>query len=143
LRSTRDRAALRAGLADGTIDLICSDHTPVDDDAKQLPFAEAEPGATGLELLLPLTLKWAQEEALPLARALARVTAEPARILGLDSGHLGSGADADVCVFDPDARWLVEPSALKSQGKNTPFLGLELQGKVRYTLVGGHIVHEP
>jgi dihydroorotase len=141
LRSTRDRAALRTGLADGTIDLICSDHTPVDDDAKQLPFAEAEPGATGLELLLPLTLKWAREESLPLAAALARVTADPARVLGLDGGHLGLGADADVCVFDPDARWLVEPSALKSQGKNTPFLGLELQGRVRHTLVGGQIVH--
>ena len=142
LRGTRDRAALRAGLADGTIDLICSDHTPVDDDAKQLPFAEAEPGATGLELLLPLTLKWAREEALPLSAALARVTAEPARVLGLESGHLGPGADADVCVFDPDAHWRVEPSALRSQGKNTPFLGFELPGKVRYTLVGGHVVHE-
>ena len=141
-RGPRDRAALRAGLADGTIDLICSDHTPVDDDAKQLPFAEAEPGATGLELLLPLTLKWAQEEALPLPAALARVTAEPARVLGLESGHLGPGADADICVFDPDAHWRVEPSALRSQGKNTPFLGFELPGKVRYTLVGGHVVHE-
>ena len=142
LRGTRDRAALRAGLADGTIDLICSDHTPVDDDAKQLPFAEAEPGATGLELLLPLTLKWAQEEALPLSAALARVTAEPARVLGLDRGHLGPGADADVCVFDAEAHWRVEPSALRSQGKNTPFLGLEVPGKVRYTLFGGHVVHE-
>jgi dihydroorotase len=142
LRGTRDRAALRAGLADGTIDLICSDHTPVDDDAKQLPFAEAEPGATGLELLLPLTLKWAQEERLPLAAALARITANPARVLGLDAGHLGRGAQADVCVFDPQAHWRVEPTALKSQGRNTPFLGLELVGRVRYTLVGGHIVHE-
>jgi dihydroorotase len=91
---------------------------------------------------LPLTLQWAREESLPLAVALGRVTADPARVLGLDGGHFGLGADADVCVFDPDARWLVEPSALKSQGKNTPFLGLELQGRVRHTLVGGHIVHE-
>ncbi len=142
LRGMRDRAALRAGLADGTIDLICSDHTPVDDDAKQLPFAEAEPGATGLELLLPLTLKWAQEDGLPLVKALARITAEPARALGLAAGHLRIGADADVCVFDPDARWIVEPAALRSQGKNTPFLGVELAGRVRYTLVGGQIVHE-
>jgi dihydroorotase len=142
LRGTSDRAALRAGLADGTIDVICSDHAPVDDDAKQLPFAEAEPGATGLELLLPLTLKWAQEEELPLAAALARVTVEPARVLGQDGGHLGPGADADVCVFDPGAHWRVEPSALRSQGKNTPFLGLELPGKVRYTLVGGQIVYQ-
>ena len=142
LRGVRDRAALRAGLADGTIDLICSDHTPVDDDAKQLPFAESEPGATGLELLLPLTLKWAEEDRVPLGAALARVTAEPARVLGLNAGHLGVGAPADVCVFDPNQRWVVEPSALRSQGKNTPFLGLELAGRVRYTLVGGQIVYE-
>jgi dihydroorotase len=142
LRGTRDRAALRAGLVDGTVDLICSDHTPVDDDAKQLPFAEAEPGATALELLLPLTLKWAREEKLPLSAALDRITAAPARVLGLDAGHLAPGADADVCVFDPELHWVVEPSALKSQGKNTPFLGLELSGKVRYTLVGGQVVHE-
>ena len=142
LRATRDRAALRAGLADGTIDLICSDHTPVDDDAKQLPFAEAEPGATGLELLLPLTLKWAQEERLPLAEALSRVTAAPARVLGLQAGHLSPGANADVCVFDPQAHWRVEGPDLRSQGKNTPFLGLELPGRVRYTLVGGQVVHE-
>ena len=142
LRGTRDRAALRAGLADGTIDLICSDHTPVDDDSKQLPFAEAEPGATGLELLLPLTLKWAQEEKLSLPAALSRITVEPARVLGVDAGHLGVGATADVCVFDPDAYWTVEQRSLHSQGKNTPFLGLELPGKVRYTLVGGQVVHE-
>jgi dihydroorotase len=142
LRGARDRAALRAGLIDGTVDLICSDHTPVDDDAKQLPFAEAEPGATALELLLPLTLKWAREEKLPLSAALDRITAAPARVLGLDAGHLAPGADADVCVFDPELHWVVEPSALRSQGKNTPFLGLELSGKVRYTLVGGQVVHE-
>ena len=142
LRGTRDRAALRAGLVDGTVDLICSDHTPVDDDAKQLPFAEAEPGATALELLLPLTLQWAKEEKLPLSAALDRITAAPARVLGLDAGHLAPGADADVCVFDPDLHWVVAPSALRSQGKNTPFLGLELSGKVRYTLVGGQVVHE-
>lgn len=142
LRGLRDRAALRAGLADGTIDVICSDHTPVDDDAKQVPFAETEPGATGLELLLPLTLKWANDDRLPLSAALARITAEPARILGLDAGHLGAGADADVCIFDPDLRWVVEPAALKSQGKNTPFVGVELAGRARYTLVGGKVVHE-
>jgi dihydroorotase len=142
LRGVPDRDALRAGLADGTIDLLCSDHTPVDDDGKQLPFAEAEPGATGLELLLPLTLKWAREDRVPLSSALARVTADPARVLGVDAGHLAVGAPADVCIFDPEQRWTVLPGALKSQGKNTPFLGLELQGKVRYTLVGGQIVHE-
>lgn len=140
LRSLRDRDALQAGLADGTIDAICSDHTPVDEDAKQLPFAEAEAGATGLELLLPLTLKWAGKNSL--AEALGKVTQHPARILGLDAGHLSIGGTADVCVFDPESYWKVEPAALKSQGKNTPFLGWELKGKVRYTLVNGQVAYQ-
>ena len=142
LRSTRDRAALRAGLRDGTNDLVCSDHTPVDDDAKQLPFGEAEPGATGLELLLPLALKWAAEDNVALAAALARITSRPAEVLGSPAGHLGVGAPADVCLFDAGTHWRVEPSALASQGKNTPFLGLEVPGKVRMTIVGGHVVYE-
>lgn len=142
LRGLSDRNALRAGLLDGTIDAICSDHTPVDDDAKLLPFGEAEAGATGLELLLPLTLKWAMEMKMPLAAAIARITVEPARILGIDAGHLSLGAAADVCIFDPDQYWKVEAAALKSQGKNTPFLGMELQGRVKYTLVHGNVVHQ-
>ncbi len=142
LRNTRDRAALRAGLADGTIDLVCSDHTPVDDDGKQVPFGEAEPGATGLELLLPLTLKWAIEDSIALPVALSRVTAQPAAILGAGAGHLGVGAPADVCIFDPDLYWRVEPATLKSQGNNTAFLGREVRGRVRATLVGGRVVHE-
>jgi len=142
LRGTRDRAALRAGLADGTIDLVCSDHAPVDDDSKQVPFAEAEPGATGLELLLPLTLKWAQEDGIPLAEALARLTMQPAAVLGKDAGHLAVGTTADVCIFDPDLHWRVERTALRSQGKNTPFVGWEVAGKVRTTIVAGHVVHE-
>ena len=142
LRGGRDREALRTGLADGTIDLMCSDHTPVDDDAKQLPFAESEAGATGLELLLPLTIKWAREAKLPLATALSRITADPARVIGIDAGHLAVNAPADVCIFDPEAWWTVERSSLRSQGKNTPFLGLELAGKVKYTLVRGRVVYE-
>lgn len=142
LRGLSDRNALRAGLLDGTIDAICSDHTPVDEDAKLLPFGEAEAGATGLELLLPLTLKWAAEMRIPLVAALAKVTMEPARILGIDAGHLSPGAAADLCIFDPDQYWKVEAAALKSQGKNTPFLGMELQGKVKYTLVNGNIVNQ-
>jgi dihydroorotase len=142
LRGVRDRAALRAGLADGTIDLVCSDHAPVDDDGKQVPFGESQPGATGLELLLPLTLKWAAEEKIGLLAALARITTAPAAVLGLDAGHLAVGQPADVCIFDADAHWRVEPGALRSQGKNTPFLGLEVPGRVRYTLVGGQVVHE-
>jgi dihydroorotase len=139
LRSLRDKAALRAGLLDGTIDAICSDHSPVDDDAKQRPFAEAEAGATGVELLLPLVLKWAEEDKVPLPEALARVTCNPARLLGVTMGHLTPGAHADVCVFDPHAAWKVEPAALRSQGKNTPFSGYTVQGRVRHTIVEGHI----
>jgi dihydroorotase len=142
LRAARDRDALRAALADGTVDALCSDHTPVDEDAKQLPFAEAEPGATGLELLLPLTLKWADESKVALAAALARITSDPARILGIDAGHLTPGHAADICIFDPERPWTIEPGALKSQGKNTPYLGLELKGRTRYTLVDGQVVYE-
>ena len=142
LRNTRDRAALRAGVADGTIDAICSDHAPVDDDGKQVPFGEAEPGATGLELLLPLTLKWATEESIPLPVALSRITSIPAAILGVEAGALAVGRQADLCIFDPDAWWTVERAALKSQGKNTPFLGLQVPGRVHVTLVAGQVVHE-
>jgi len=142
LRGTRDRDALRAGVADGTIDVVCSDHTPVDDDGKQLPFGESEPGATGLELLLSLTLKWAQEDSVPLAHALARVTSAPASALGCPGGSLAVGGPADLCVFDPDAHWTVSPATLSSQGRNTPFLGLEIPGRVRTTLVGGRVVFE-
>ncbi|BBO22169.1 MAG: dihydroorotase [Rhodocyclaceae bacterium] len=142
LRAGRDRDALRRGLADGTINALCSDHTPVDDDAKQVPFSEAEPGATGLELLLPLTLKWAAEMRLPLGTALARITTDSARILGLPAGTLTVGAAADVCVFDPHGSLRVTRDKLKSQGKNTPFLGMELPGRVRYTLLDGHVAYE-
>jgi len=142
VRTHRDRDGLIAGLKDGTIDAICSDHTPVDDDAKLLPFAEAETGATGLELLLPLTLKWAAENKVALPDAIAHLTSAAASIMGVSGGHLGIYADADICIFDPEQYWKVEASALISQGKNNPFLGLELAGKVRYTLVNGHIVHQ-
>ena len=142
LRSGRDRAALLAGLLDGTIDAICSNHSPVDDDAKQLPFDEAEAGATGLELLLPLVLKWAQQQRVPLLDALARITLNPAQLLGQKMGHLSVGAHADLCIFDPQASWVVAPAALKSQGKNTPFNGYEMQGRVRYTLLDGQIVYQ-
>jgi dihydroorotase len=142
LRSQRDRDALSRGLADGTVDCLCSDHTPVDDDGKHLPFALAEPGATGLELLLPLALKWGQANRLGLAQTLARITSEPARILGVGSGSLRPGAPADVVLFDPAAPVRISPETLKSQGKNTPFLGYELAGRVRCTIVDGNVVYE-
>jgi dihydroorotase len=149
LRQQRDRDAIRSALADGTIAALVSDHTPVDADAKNLPFAEAEPGATGLELLLSLALKWGADDGVPLRRALACVTAAPVAVIGdalgslaASAGRLVEGGVADVCVFDPDARWVVTPAALRSQGKHTPFAGYELPGRVRFTLVAGHVAHE-
>jgi len=146
LRQQRDRAALCAGLADGAIDVLVSDHTPVGDDAKALPFAEAEPGATGLELLLSLTLKWAAEHGVPLASALARVTCAAAEVLrpGLGAqaaglGRIAVGESADLCVFDPAAFWVVRPAQLRSSGRHTPFAALELPGVVRATLVAGRV----
>ncbi|MBE7941761.1 MULTISPECIES: dihydroorotase [Ramlibacter] len=149
LRQQRDRDALRQGLADGTIDALVSDHTPVDEDAKTLPFAEAEPGATGLELLLGLGLKWAEDAGVPLPRALATVTAHPARVLGAALGTLQAsvgqvvvGGVADLCIFDPAAEWAVDPSQLRSQGRHTPFEGHALRGRVRWTVAAGQLAYE-
>ena len=139
LRSTRDKAALCQGLKDGTLNAICSDHTPVDDDAKLLPFAEAEAGATGLELLLPLTLKWATENKVSIAEAIAKITSQPAGILGIAGGDLSLNAIADIAIFDPNTEWKVDAKQLKSEGKNTPFLGISMLGKVQYTLLNGQI----
>lgn len=149
LRQQADRDALREALADGTIDALVSDHNPVDEDAKALPFAEAEPGATGVELLLSLALKWGQESGVGLTRALAVLTSEPARVLGgalgtlqASAGQLVVGGVADVCVFDPQAEWTVQPDVLRSQGKHTPFAGYELPARVRCTIVGGQIAFQ-
>jgi dihydroorotase len=145
-RAQRDRDAIRQALLDGTIDVICSDHTPVDDDEKLLPFGEASPGATGLELLLSLALKWADEcvhkSQQPLVKAISKITADAARVIGLPAGQLALGSVADVCVFDPAARWTVDANVLASQGKHTPFLGYELAGQVRATIVAGHVAFE-
>jgi dihydroorotase len=141
LRDPRDRDALAEGVMDGTIDAICSDHTPVDDDEKNVPFGQATPGATGLELLLPLTLKWAEQVKWNDADALACITARPGRLIG-QGGTLAVGADADVCVFDPVAFWAVTRETLRSQGKNTPWLKREMQSRVATTLVGGEVVYQ-
>ena len=142
LRTQRDKDALSAGLKDGTIDAICSDHTPVDDDAKLAPFAEAEVGATGLELLLALTLKWAYQEKVGLLHAIALVSQASAHILGIPAGELSLNSDADICIFDANEYWKINPGVLKSQGKNTPFNGLEMAGKVKFTLVHGQVVYQ-
>ncbi|NMM13602.1 MAG: dihydroorotase [Rhodoferax sp.] len=149
LRQQRDRDALRAALADGTIDALVSDHTPVDEDAKALPFAQSEAGATGVELLLSLALKWSLDSGVSLARALQVVTSGPAGVLGASlgalqdsAGRLVVGAVADLCVFDPKAAWDVHASTLRSQGKHTPFSGYELPGQVRCTIVAGHVAFQ-
>ena len=141
LREMRDREAIRKALADGTIDAICSDHAPVDEDEKALPFGEAEPGMTAVELLVPLTLKWAQEEKVDLKRALALITSGAAHALSLHYGKLTVGGPADVMLLAADEYWKVEAGSLLSQGKNTPFIGYELPGRVRQTLVAGVVVH--
>jgi dihydroorotase len=153
LRQQRDRDALRAALADGTIDALVSDHNPIEADAKNLPFAEAEPGATGLELLLCLALKWGSELQLPLASTLARITSVPAQVLSsalgtlqASVGQMATGGVADLCVFDPRVEWSVTPGMLKSQGQHTPFAhdmsGVMLPGRVKATLASGHVAYE-
>ena len=149
LRQQRDRDAIRMALADGTVDALVSDHTPVDEDGKTLPFAESVPGATGVELLLGLSMKWARQSGVGLVRALAVVTCEPARVLGgalgaqqAHAGRLVAGGVADLCVFNPDAEWMVNADSLRSHGKQTPFSGYELPCTVRYTIVGGQVAFE-
>ena len=139
LRTHSDRLALSAAVVSG-LAAICSDHTPVGVDDKLLPFADAKAGATGLEVLLPLTLKWAEAAGVALPEALARITAAPAEVLGLQRGQLAVGATADICIFDPAAIWQLTPDALKSRGKNSPWTGYLLTGKVKVTLVGGKLV---
>jgi len=152
LRQQRDRDALRAALADGTLDALVSDHMPVDNDGKALPFAEAESGATGLELLLSLSLKWANDSQVGLLRALDVLTAQPAKVLGKIAGQSESigqlhvGGVADLVVFDPAAEWHVTPDALHSQGKHTPFAfdmtGMSLPARVKATLVAGCVAYQ-
>ena len=142
LRALRDRDAIREALRDGSIDALCSDHTPVDEDEKQVPFGESSPGASGVELLLPLTLKWAREMGVPLMQAIDLVSWKPAQILGVPGGHLSVGSCADICVFDETEEWQVSPRSLASQGKNTPFLNQPMQGRVRYTIIDGHLDFE-
>ncbi len=146
LRQQRDRDAIRAGLADGTIDALVSDHTPVAADAKALPFAEAEPGACGLELLLPMALKWGADAGLPLAQTLGVVSRGPVAVLGdalgslvESAGRLVVGGVADLCLFDAAVLHPLAPQALRSQGRHTPFAGWELPGRVACTIVGGQV----
>ncbi len=142
LRGARDRDALRDGLAKGVLDALCSDHQPHEPDAKQAPFGDTEPGISGLDTLLGLSVRLARDATLSLPTMVERLTCGPARILGIDSGHLGTGATADLCIFDPDADWRVTADTLRSRGQNSPFLGWELPGRVSHTLLAGQVVYE-
>jgi len=142
LRNQRDKEGLREGLAGGIIDSVCSDHQPHDDDAKSAPFSTTEPGSSMIELLLPLTLQLINKKSFDLSKAIAVLTTEPAKIAGITAGTLSPGAAADVCIFDPEVSWTLDPTKLISAGKNTPFAGWEMTGKVTHTLLEGQIVYE-
>src|SRR3990172_1712298 len=141
LRTTRDRDELRKALVTGTLDVICSDHQPHDEDAKAAPFGLIEPGVSTLDVLLSLSLQLVQDKVLDLQTAIAALTINPAKIAGIDAGHLGKGTAADVCIIDPELSWVAEKETLASAGKNCPFLGWEMTGKVTHTLLDGNIVY--
>lgn len=141
LRDPSDQEGLREGLAQGVIRAVCSDHQPHDRDAKIAPFSATEPGISALETLLPLTLKLVDEGTLGLHAALAALTHQPARILGIEAGSLKLGKPADICIFDPALTWTLTEDTLVSHGKNTPFLGRQFKGKVTHTLLGGALIY--
>ena len=142
LRTQRDRDNLIEALVHGCVNAITSDHQPHDLDAKLAPFAETEPGISALETLLPLALRVLDKTDMTLLDLIDRITHQPAKILGIDAGTLSPGAAADICIYDPTASWCVEPDKLLSRGKNTPFASWEMQGQVRYTLLGGKLVYQ-
>jgi len=142
LRDAGNREALRQALANGTVDAVCSDHQPHDKDAKAGPFVATQPGAATLEQFLALTLQLAGDAHHDLAGLIAAVTSRPAGILGLSAGTLQPGRAADVCIVDPEASWTVSPEQRVSAGRNSPFNGHTLKGRVRYTLRHGHVSHD-
>ena len=140
LRSQSDRDGLRTGLAEGAISLICSGHQPHEPDAKLAPFPATEPGISGLDTLLPLTLRLVDDGLLSLSQAISRLTEGPAKMLNLPYGQLGEGAIADICIFNPKKPWILSHNTMQSRGKNTPFMGWEMNAHVRYTLRDGQII---
>ncbi len=141
LRTERDQLALIRGLADGVIGAICSDHQPHDADAKLAPFAEAAAGIAGVDTLLTLSMQLVAQQALPRAVVVAALTANPAAIIGLDAGHLGLGGAADLCLFDPNLEWPLDLDSMRSRGKNSPWFGRTLRGKVVATFIDGEAVY--
>jgi dihydroorotase len=142
LRAEDDRKALVKALADGLIDVVMSDHNPQDVETKRLPFAEAAPGAIGLETMLIAGLRLVHSDTLALPALLRAMSTRPAELLGLPGGTLRSGAPADIIVVDLDLPWVVDPTELKSKCKNTPFDEARLTGRVVRTIVAGRTVYE-
>jgi dihydroorotase len=142
LRPTKDVNGILAGLADGTIDCIVTDHAPHTAQEKSLPLTEAPSGMVGLETSLALTLtRLYHTGAMSLEKIIEKMTANPARLLGLNKGWIGLGADADLTIFDPNESWTIDPAKFRSKGRNTPFSGMEVKGRVKYTIVGGKIIY--
>ena len=140
LRSQRDQEALRKAIADGTIDAICSDHQPHDIDAKQAPFASTEAGISALETFLPLCLRLSQQTSLTTTEIIKKITSSPADILGINAGSLSVGENADICIYDESEDWQLTTNTIYSNGKNTPFLGWNFQGKVKRTILNGELL---
>ena len=141
LRSQRDQEALQHGIADGTLDAICSDHQPHDPDAKEAPFASTEPGISALVTLLPLAVRLADQEIIDIETIIRAMTSAPASILGINAGTLTIGASADICIFNRDINWQLNESNIHSKGKNSPFMGWDFQTRVEHTIVGGTLIH--
>jgi dihydroorotase len=142
LRADEDRAALTQAVASGLIDVVMSDHNPQDVETKRLPFAEAAPGAIGLETMLTAGLRLVHSGELPLIRLIAAMSTRPAELLGLPGGTLRTGSPADVIVIDPDIPWVLDPDELKSKCKNTPFDEAKMTGRVVRTIVAGRTAYE-
>ena len=141
LRSQRDMEALRQGVADGTIDIICSDHQPHEPDAKQQPFPSSAPGISALDTLLPLVLALVDEGAFDMHTAIRALTTHPADVLGIAAGSIEPGAVADLCLFESDTDWQLSSEQLHSRGKNTPFNGWNFRNRVKHTIINGELVY--
>ncbi|MBT7510755.1 MAG: amidohydrolase family protein, partial [Rhodospirillaceae bacterium] len=140
LRDESDRQAVIAGITDGTIDAIASDHLPQDEESKRLPFGEAAFGGTGLETLLAVTLEMVHNGHLDILTALGLITSKPAALMGLSAGQLAAGRRADLILFEPDRGWKVTDARLHSKSKNSPFDGRPVQGRVLQTVIDGRTV---
>ncbi|MCK5263377.1 MAG: amidohydrolase family protein, partial [Gammaproteobacteria bacterium] len=141
LRSQRDQEALQRGIADGTLDAICSDHQPHDPDAKESPFASTEPGISALATLLPLATRLADQEIVDIDTIIRAITSAPASILDLNTGTLTIGTSADICILNRDANWQLDNSNIHSSGKNSPFMGWNFQTRAEHTIIGGTLIH--